>query len=265
VERIMIRTARAPRIDWRAYVVPLGCVLLWVWAASTGRWNPHLLVPPQQLAIGFAQSARNPELWLALGTSLARLAAGFLLGSIAGIAVGVAVGCSRFAERLITPSLDSVRQVALFAWIPLLTAWFGDGDAAKVILIALAAFFPAALNAQSGCRQAPAALLEVGRVLEFDALTRLRRIILPSARPSIAAGLQIALTSAWIGTIGAEYLIDQGAGLGVFLASARMDNRMDVVIVCIVLLGFTGCALSALVRWVFQKGAPVRGVVLVDD
>jgi sulfonate transport system permease protein len=194
-----------------------------------------------------------------------RLAAGWSIGSFVGVALGVAVGCSKLAERLVAPSLNGVRQVALFAWIPLLTAWFGGGDAAKVILIALAAFFPAALNAQIGCRETPAGLLEVGRVLEFDSWTTLRRIVLPSARPSIVAGLQVALTSAWIGTIGAEYLLDQGAGLGVFLASARMDNRMDIVLVCIVALGLVGYALSSLLRFVFLKGAPQAGALVADD
>jgi sulfonate transport system permease protein len=108
-------------------------------------------------------------------------------------------------------------------------------------------------------------LIEVGRVFEFGYWARIRRIILPSARPSIVAGLQIALTSAWIGTIGAEYLIDQGAGLGVFLASARMDNRMDVVLVCIVALGLIGFVLSTLLRLSFVRGAFVRDAVLADD
>jgi sulfonate transport system permease protein len=240
-------------------------VLLWVAASATGWWNPNILVPPKQLAAGFIDATRNIDFWLAAGSSVMRLGIGWMIGSLAGVLLGIIAGCSPLAERFVAPSLNSVRQVALFAWIPLLTAWFGDGDTAKVILIAVAAFFPAALNTEIGCREAPAALIEVGRVFEFSYLARVRRIVLPSARPSIAAGLQIALTSAWIGTIGAEYLIDQGDGLGVFLASARMDNRMDVVLVCIVALGLIGYLLSTLLRVSFAKGAPLRGAVLADD
>jgi sulfonate transport system permease protein len=260
----MTPSSRLVRFDWRSIALPLICAAAWSVAAASGRWNPHLLIPSQQLAIAFAESVKNADFWQAIGSSLLRLGAGWSIGSLAGVIVGVAVGCSRPAARVIAPSLNSVRQVALFAWIPLLTAWFGDSDTAKVILIALAAFFPAALNAEIGCRETPAGLLEVGRVLEFDTAATLRRIILPSARPAIATGLQIALTSAWIGTIGAEYLIDQGTGLGVFLAAARMDNRMDTVLVSIAALGLIGYSLSALLRWSFLKGAP-SGVVLADD
>jgi sulfonate transport system permease protein len=259
-------TARArSRVDPRSVALPLVCAVAWALASASGRWNPHLLVPPQQLAAAFAESAKNADFWLAVGSSLLRLIAGWAIGSMAGVLVGVIAGCSFVAERFIAPSLNSVRQVALFAWIPLLTAWFGSGDVAEVILIALAAFFPAALNTEIGCGEVPATLLEVGRVFEFSYWETVRRIVLPSARPSIAAGLQIALTSAWIGTIGAEYLIDQGAGLGVFLASARIDNRMDVVLVCIIALGLVGYLLSALLRWSFATGSAPRGVVLADD
>ncbi len=261
----MIRGTARPRSDWRGVVVPVICAAIWVAASASGRWNPHLLVPPRQLAGAFVESAKNADFWLAVSSSLLRLAVGWTIGSLAGVLLGIAIGASRLAERFAAPSLNSVRQVALFAWIPLLTAWFGDGDTAKTILIALAAFFPAALNTEIGCREAPASLIEVGRVFEFGYWARIRRIILPSARPSIVAGLQIALTSAWIGTIGAEYLIDQGAGLGVFLASARMDNRMDVVLVCIVALGLIGFVLSTLLRLSFVRGAFVRDAVLADD
>jgi sulfonate transport system permease protein len=265
VEHVRVTRAPSRRADARSFVLPLALALVWAAAAASGHWNSHLLVPPKQLSRAFLESAKNGDFWLAAGTSMVRLAAGWSIGSLVGVALGVVVGCSKLAERLAAPSLNGVRQVALFAWIPLLTAWLGSGDAAKIILIALAAFFPAALNAQIGCRATPAALLEVGRVLEFDSWTTLRRIVLPSARPSIVAGLQIALTSAWIGTIGAEYLLDQGAGLGVFLASARMDNRMDIVLVCIVALGLAGYALSSLLRFVFLKGAPQAGAVVADD
>jgi sulfonate transport system permease protein len=253
------------RIDARGVVVPLVLGVAWLLASLTGHWDPHLLVPPAQLARGFIATSQNADFWIAAGSSLLRLLSGWLAGSVAGVALGLVVGCSALAEQIAAPSINAVRQVALFAWIPLLTAWFGDGNAAEVILIALAAFFPAALNTETGCRNTPIALREVGRVLEFGPRAILRRVTIPAAMPSIASGLQIALMSAWIGTIGAEYLIDQGSGLGVFLSSARMDNRMDVVLFCIVALGCIGFALSTALRLAFAAGAPAMALAAVDD
>jgi sulfonate transport system permease protein len=250
-------------VDARGIVLPFVLATAWIVASLTGHWNPHVLVPPAQLAHGFIATLRDVDFWIAAGSSLLRLAAGWLGGSLAGVALGLLAGCSPLAEKIGTPSLNALRQVALFAWIPLLTAWFGNGNTAEVLLIALAAFFPAALNTEAGCRTVPAALREVGAVLEFDRREMLRYVIVPAAAPSIAAGLQIALTSAWIGTIGAEYLIDQGSGLGVFLSSARMDNRMDVVLFCIVVLGCIGFALSTALRLAFA--ARVSAIALSAD
>jgi hypothetical protein len=36
---------------------------------------------------------------------------------------------------------DAARQVALFAWIPLLSEWFGNGEEMQIVLIALSASF----------------------------------------------------------------------------------------------------------------------------
>jgi sulfonate transport system permease protein len=251
--------------DARAFAVPAVLLVAWAAASASGTLNPHIIVPPQVLGTAIAQSLRGSDFWLSVGESLARLTAGFGIGACAGLAVGLALGTIRTAERVGGPSLNALRQVALFAWIPLLTAWFGDGELAKVALIALAAFFPTALNAESGCRHVSRTLLEVGRVLEFDRRATLRYIILPGIARSIAAGLQIALASAWIGTIGAEYLIDQGVGLGVALSSARVENRMDLVVVDMIALALIGLGLHALVRIGLARHALGQGTVAVDD
>lgn len=251
------------RFDPRGLAVPVALVAAWAVLSATGRTNPHLLVPPGLFATAVVQSLAGADFWAAVGTSLARLAVGFTLGALAGVALGLLIGGSRLAERVVAPTYNGVRQVALFAWIPLLTAWFGDGEVAKVLLIALAAFFPAVLNTEVGCRQVPRSLLEVGKVLEFDRWTTLRRIVIPGALSSIAAGLQIALATAWIGTIGAEYIIDEGQGLGIALSSARIDNRMDLVLVDMITLALIGLGLNLLLRLALRRRS-LRGP-LVDD
>jgi sulfonate transport system permease protein len=250
---------------WRAFVVPFGLVAVWAILAALGRGNPHLLVPPYALVSAARDLLAKAAFWADLGTSLARVVAGWALGSTVGIAIGLALGGSRLAHGTLAPSLNAVRQVALFAWIPLLTAWLGDGEAAKLTLIALAAFFPSALNAEIGSRAVSRAYHEVGRVLELDWRQTLRWIVLPGAAGAIATGLRIALTSAWIGTIGAEYLIDQGTGIGVFLATARTDGRIDLVVIAIVTLALVGLALDRLLRRVLPL--PRSGDVLdgTDD
>ena len=54
--------------------------------------------------------------------------------------------------------------------------------------------------------------VEVARAFRFSRWQIVRKVILPSALPSIFAGCSSALIYAWLGTIGAEYLLAPGAG-----------------------------------------------------
>jgi sulfonate transport system permease protein len=154
---------------------------------------------------------------------------------------------------MISPTLHGARQIALFAWIPLLSAWLGNGEMMKTALIALAAFFPVVLNVEAGCRDVPLGYREVGRLLALDRINEIVLIILPSATPTIISGLELAFAIAWIGTIGAEYLIGTGYmyasadGIGAFLAGARENARMDLVVVAILSLALAGFVLDRLI------------------
>jgi len=177
------------------------------------------------------------------------------VAALAGFAIGVLLGTSSLSARIASPLLHGTRQIALFAWIPLISAWLGNGEAMKVTLIALSAFFPVFLNVEAGCRQVPLAYREVGRLFGFNRWGEILFIILPAAAPSIIAGLELGFAVAWIGTIGAEYLIGTGYmyasadGIGAFLAGARENARMDLVVVGIASLAVTGFALDrAVVR-----------------
>ena len=58
---------------------------------------------------------------------------------------------------MLSPVLLVHRQIALFAWVPLLSMWFGGGEAGKVAFIALAAFQPTVINTWQGIAGIPQA------------------------------------------------------------------------------------------------------------
>jgi sulfonate transport system permease protein len=99
-------------------------------------------------------------------------------------------------------------------------------------------------------------LVEVAQTLALRPTTRILRLYLPAALPNIYVGLQIAALSAWIGTIGAEYAIGNGRGLGSYVASARDQFRMDIVIVGVFALAAGGVLLAAAIRLASLKLSP---------
>jgi sulfonate transport system permease protein len=94
---------------------------------------------------------------------------------------------------------------------------------------------------------------EIARLYGFDRFGEIIFVILPAAAPTIISGLELAFAIAWIGTIGAEYLIGTGYmnaspdGLGAFLAGARENARMDLVVVGILSLATIGLLLDRVI------------------
>lgn len=246
-----------PRIAPGAWL-PLALCLAWVLLIDTGLFEHPLMVPLHQVLGAPFFDAQGRQLWGATATSLVRVALGFAVGAGLGVVLGLAVGLHRPSQLAVAPTIHALRQVALFAWIPLLTAWFGNGDVAKTVFIALSSFFPVYLNTEQGVRAIPPTYREVAAIARLRPWQRLRRLVLPAALPSILIGIEIGLLTAWIGTVGAEYAIGTGRGIGSYLATARDVFRMDLVLVGVLVLALVGYLFSRLAHTLFHRLIPWR-------
>lgn len=228
----------------RGWILPLALLGLWWLAVRQGWSSSPLLVAPEKVAATGWHQVVSGKVFEALGASLWRDVVGFAIGAGGGLLFGAALGASRLFEKLFGPSFHTLKQISLFAWIPLLSVWFGLGDAAKVAFLSLAAFFPVVLNTFEGIRSVPADLLDVAQVLKFSCWQRWRRVILPAASPSIFAGIHLGLIYAWLATLGAEYLLVAGKGIGNLLIDGREHFWMDLVLFGVVVVGLVGFALN---------------------
>jgi sulfonate transport system permease protein len=241
--------SRSATASWpRGLVLPIVLLLGWIYGVHHGWLSGPLAVLPERIALAPFDDPAARELWFAIAASMLRYAGGVGIGVIAGLAFGIAMGLSPLVERAGGGSFHALRQITLFAWIPLLTAWFGNGEASKIVYIALSAFFPIALNTANGLRDVPLAYREVARVLGLSRRQKIRRVLLPAAMPALLIGVEIALISAWIGTVGAEYAIGNGRGIGTFVAEGREQFRMDIVIVGVGALALAGYLATRLCR-----------------
>ncbi|HUD86704.1 MAG TPA: ABC transporter permease subunit [Xanthobacteraceae bacterium] len=230
--------------------MPAALVLAWALAGAAGVGNPALFVPIGSVFKAGLESVKSGDLQGAVIATVFRAFFGWSIGSLFGFAVGLLLGLSAWGHRIAAPTLHGARQIALFAWIPLLSAWLGNGEAMKIALIALSAFFPVLLSVEAGCRDAPIPYREVARLFHFDWIEEILFVVLPAAAPTIISGIELAFAIAWIGTIGAEYLIGTGYmnaspdGIGAFLAGARENARMDLVVIGILSLAVIGFVLD---------------------
>lgn len=226
------------------FAAPLTLLCAWQAAASLGWIDAALWSSPLGVLRAARDAAATPDALNDLAASGLRAGAGLLIGVPAGIVAGLALGLSGTADRVVSPTLNAIRQVALFSWVPLISVWLGSGEAGKIGFIAYAVTFPILLAAQNGVRSADPRLLEVGSVLALTRRQRLRRIVLPAALPALLNGFHLAIIYAWLAAIGAEYLFSAGPGVGSALMTARAQFRMDQVILLIAEIALVGLALN---------------------
>lgn len=228
----------------RGLAIPAALLVAWQVTSHTGLVNPGILPPLEQVGGRFLRELGNGELFTNLAASLARDLTGFSIGTLLGIVFGALLGLSRLADGLFGPSFNALKQIALLAWIPLISIWFGFGETAKIVFISLAAFIPVVLNTYEGTRNVPVKLIEVGAALTFSRAQLLRRIYLPAALPSILTGVQLALIYSWLATVASEYFMSVGPGIGGLVVAGRERFEMDLVMLGVVILGLVGLALS---------------------
>ena len=230
----------------KGLVLPAVVLLAWEAASHAGVVDPRILPPIESVLRAGRLIAGQRDVWGDVGASLARDLSGFAIGAMAGLIVGFVLGRFRICASLFQPLFDVVKQIALFAWIPLISMWFGTGEMAKVVFVALGAFVPMMLNAAEGVRSAPDWQIEVGRTLCLTRWQMTRRIYLPASVPSILTGTHLALIYSWLATIGAEYFMTTGPGLGGLIIEGRDRFAMDLVMLGVVLLGLIGFALNGI-------------------
>lgn len=220
---------------------------VWFFATANGRIAGILLPAPAAVWAGMVELFDDGVLLKHVRVSVLRLLLGFALSAVMATAIAfVFAHCTRL-RRACEPLLEFVRQIPPLAMMPLLILWLGIGEAQKIGIITLACFFPVYLATLGGIAQCDARLLEVGRVSGLSPRAILRRIVLPSAMPSVVVGLRIALGQGWRALVGAE-LIASSAGLGYMIDDAQNLARTDIVVVGIFVIGALGLASDWLAR-----------------
>lgn len=234
--------------DPRPWVLPLALIALWVLSTSRGWVDTKVVVPPAQVLATAWRELFNAEFYTGVALSLWRDLTGFTVGATAGVLLGALLGVSPLARLTIGPTFHSLRQVSLFAWLPILAAVAGSGDLSKIVFVGFSAFYPMVLATVEGVQGVSVAHAEVARVYGFNWRQRFFGLILPSAAPQILSGLKLALVYAWLGTIGAEFLLyDFSNGLGQIVIKGRSAFRVDLILFGLFVIGLIGFGFAHLI------------------
>src|SRR5436190_17840806 len=223
-------------------------VLLWelLWI----RGLPAYILGPFEILKHFFAALGSTELYGNIGASLMRSVPGFAIGAVLGSALGLAAGVSRVLDRMLSPMIFLSYPVPKIVMLPLFMLWFGIGDISKILIIALACFYPMYINAYYGAKSTSALLVWSALNMGANQGQIFRKVVLPSALPLIFAGLRVSLALSFIVMFATE-MINASSGLGHLIRVAEGGLRFDLLhvsLVTIAILGYAGDRLLRLAR-----------------
>jgi nitrate/nitrite transport system permease protein len=192
-------------------------------------------------------------------TSLRTVGLGFLIASLVAIPLGLLSGLWPPFHAAINPLVQVMRPISPLAWLPIVTMVISalitssDPFLAKsfiisALVVALCSLWPTLINTYVGTSSVDPDLENVARVLRLGPVTKLRKLVLPSALPYIFTGMRLSLGVGWMVLIAAEMLA-QNPGLGKFVWDEFQNGSSDSlsrIMFAVVVIGVIGFLLDRL-------------------
>jgi NitT/TauT family transport system permease protein len=201
---------------------------------------PGFLMPGvPDVMVRLWKEIQSADFRAALWGSLGRLGAGYGAALLFGIGFGL-VGAVLFFFREVLKSVIIILQsIPSIAWVPLFLILMGFGNLPIIIVVALSAFFPAALSVMNATESVQQVHVSAARVMGATRGDMIRHVYLPAVMPELITGAQLAFGNAWRALISAEMLVGFGKGLGRGLAysgeTADMVGVMANILVIAIL------------------------------
>jgi NitT/TauT family transport system permease protein len=202
---------------------------------------PIYLPSPVAIVSALIDMIRDGSLVYNLSATLLRIFVGFILAAVVGIIVGIVMGMSRLFARIVDPWIAALYPLPKISLIPLLIIWLGTGEAYKIVISAVTAFFPIAMSTYAGVRQVNRELVKTAKNLGANRRQAQINVVLPAAIPTIFAGLQLGMGVTIILVVAAEMIGGTSAGgMGKLLIQAGQVMETEKVFAALIVLTLMG-------------------------
>jgi ABC-type nitrate/sulfonate/bicarbonate transport system permease component len=218
---------------------------------------PIYLPAPSSVLVYLWRMTIDGSLPYNLGITLLRIFVGFAVAAAAGILLGVLMGMSRTIARVADVWIAALYPLPKISLIPLLIIWLGTGEAYKIVISAISAFFPIVISTYAGIRQTDRGLIMAAKDLGASPRQIQMKVVIPAAVPSIFAGLHLGMGVAIILVVAAEMIggSSQG-GMGWLLISSGQVMATEKVFASLIVLAVVGAIVIKLQQWVDRTVAP---------
>jgi len=226
-----------PRVlGWGAVVLVLAG---WELTAILTGVNRLYLPRPTQIVVALFDMFAEGRLAVDLAYTLYRIFAGFFIALVVGVAFGIWIATSPRVRAVADMFIAALYPLPKVTLIPLLIIWLGTGGPFMLTISALGAIFPIIINTVLGVRQCDPGLVLAARDLGANQRQVMRLVLLPSAIPSIFAGVRLGLGVSIILVVAAEMVVGKlGLGARLYLAGQVLETeQVFAVLIVLAALG----------------------------
>jgi ABC-type nitrate/sulfonate/bicarbonate transport system permease component len=240
---------------WMSALVILAALALWEIAARAGWISRLFFPPPSTILLTLGRMVVTGKLWPALALTLHRLALGVAIGAGSGLLLGWLMGANRAVRVALDPIVAALHPLPKLALFPIFLVLLGIGEASKIALVTMAAFFPMLINTLAGVQQIDRTYWETAANYGARRGALVRRVILPGSLPLVMVGLRLAVNSALVVTIAVE-MLSARTGLGATIWLAWQTLRTEELYAVLVVIGLLGIAANSLLVAVTRRLLP---------
>lgn len=198
-----------------------------LWAISVRLFEiPEYLLPSPEVVV--AKMIEEWRLFVRHGAAtLSVILIGFTVSVVVGVTLALGVVLNRTIERTVMPIVVGSQTIPKVAIAPLFVVWLGFGMQPKIAVTFLISFFPVVVSSVAGLKAVESDMLDLVRSMGAGGIKSILKVRIPTALPQFFSGLKIAITSAVVGAIVAEFVgSDTGLGYLLLTSTATLDGPM---------------------------------------
>ncbi len=176
---------------------------------------------------------------------------GFVVGTGLGLVLGAIVGSSASIYGAVYPTLIGFNTIPKIALVPIFVVWFGYGPNIAVLTAAVTCVFPVLVVVATAVATTEPELDDMLRSFGARKWDVLWKVSIPRAMPQFFGSVNLAIVSAFIGTVIAEMAAANG-GLGYLMVVASGNLDIPLVFAGLLLLAAMGVVFY-LVAAIFER------------
>ena len=234
------------------FAVLIGFLALWQFAATWRIIDPFITSDPAGILRQVIELVYDGSLGQQVAITVMETFVGFALGTVLGIVFAAMLWWWDFLSDVSDPYIVVLNATPKIALGPIFIVWLGATMTAVIALAVSISLFITILSVYSAFRHVDREKLVVVAAFGASKWQQFRKVVFPSAVPTIIATLKVNIGLSLIGAIVGEFLAGN-AGLGYLIIYGQNIFNMSLVMTSLVILtviaGIMYYAVTLLERW----------------